>query len=205
MKLSLCAINEVTAERMTFAQQLGIKHICMANPQLPGDGYWDYRALLMLRTSVEDWGIKLETLQHTGGPAWWDKMRFGLPGRDEQIENLQKTIRNMGAAGIHVLGYGNEGVTRTSRTTRNRGGATVTSFDAELMKDAPTAATGPIDDEQMWKNYEYYIKALLPVAEEAGVTLALHPDDPPFSPLAGQARIFRSFAAMKRAMEIAPS
>jgi mannonate dehydratase len=57
----------------------------------------------------------------------------------------------------------------------------------------------------MWANYEYFIKALLPVAEEAGVKLALHPDDPPVESLGGIARIFRSFQGFKRAMEIGDS
>ena len=204
MKLALSAIREVTAERMTFAKQFGVKQICVSNPDLPGEGYWDHKDLVLLRKSVEDWGLNLATIQHTL-PEWWDKMRFGLPGRDEQIENVQKTIRNLGAAGIRILGYGNIGVWRTSRSTRNRGGAQVTSFDAELARDAPIAPGGEISDEEMWDNYTYYLKAILPVAEEAGVKLALHPDDPPYSPLAGQARILRSFEAMKRAMDMLPS
>lgn len=96
-------------------------------------------------------------------------------------ENMQKTIRNMGRAGIPIFGYHFivTGVWRTSSTAPARGGGKVTAFDYEAVKDAPLSFDRVYSEDEIWKNYEYYIKALLPVAEEAGVILALHPDDPP--------------------------
>ena len=73
------------------------------------------------------------------------------------------------------------------------------------MKDAPIAEAGEITDEQMWDNFTYFIKAVIPVAEQAGVKMGLHPDDPPISPIAGIARIMRSYKALKRLTEIVPS
>ncbi|MCY3790354.1 MAG: mannonate dehydratase, partial [Gemmatimonadetes bacterium] len=60
-------------------------------------------------------------------------------------------------------------------------------------------------DEQIWDNVTYFLKAVIPVAEEAGVQMALHPDDPPISPIARVARVFRSHAALQRLIEIVPS
>jgi mannonate dehydratase len=81
----------------------------------------------------------------------------------------------------------------------------VTAFDLEQVKDAPLTHGRVFTEEEMWDNYAYYIKAILPVAEEEGVRLALHPDDPPVPSLGGVARIMRSFDAFKRAMEIGNS
>jgi len=147
---------------------------------------------------------------------------LGLPGRDEQIDNWCKTLRNMGAAGIPILGYHFVPlfVWRTSLNMGGRGGAHVTSFDMELAKNAPLMATPfplvdtsllplsayhPISDEEMWENFTYFLKAVIPVAEEAGVKMALHPDDPPVPSLGGVARIMRSVEAFKRVIETVPS
>ena len=108
---------------------------------------------------------------------------------------------------MEIFGYHwmpNE-VWRTSRTTLGRGGAAVTSFDMEQVKDAPLTHGRVYTEAEIWENYEYYMNAILPVAEEAGVKLALHPDDPPVESLAGVPRLFRNFEGFKRGMEIADS
>jgi mannonate dehydratase len=97
------------------------------------------------------------------------------------------------------------GVWRTSRTTPERGGAHVTSFDYELAKDAPLSHGRVYSEDEMWASYTYFIRAVAPVAEEAGVRLALHPDDPPVPMLGGVARIMRDFDGFRRAMEVADS
>ena len=146
---------------------------------------------------------------------------LGLPERDEQIENCQKTIRNIGAAGIPIFTYNMHAMRfyRTCRHVPGRGGALATSFDIELAKNAPPLAGGPgvdtslipeshrrpISDEEMWDNLTYFLKAVVPVAEESGVKLALHPDDPPIPSIGGVARIMRSPEAFRRAVEIVPS
>jgi mannonate dehydratase len=100
-----------------------------------------------------------------------------------------------------------------------RGGAVATSFDIEMVKNAPLMAGGPdtdsslipeshrrpISDADMWDNLTYFLKAMIPVAEESGVKLCLHPDDPPIPSIGGVARIMREPEAFKRAMEIVPS
>ncbi|MBC7236495.1 MAG: mannonate dehydratase, partial [Chloroflexi bacterium] len=131
----------------------------------------------------------------------------GKPGRDEQIEKVQKTIINMGRAGIRVLGYHFMvlGVWRTGYNPVGRGGARVTVYDHALVANAPRADVAPIDEETMWANLEYFLKAVIPVAEQEGVMMALHPDDPPVPEIAGVARIIRSIDAYKRVMSIIDS
>jgi len=206
MKLGLGAIHELDDATLQFARQLGVGNIIVHTPELRGDGFWEFRDLLMLRTRVEAAGLRLYAIENVPRD-FYDKVRLGLPGRDEQIENVRKTIRNIGRAGIPVLGYDFMlvGVWRTGYSPQGRGGAKVTIYDHELAKRAPTFEMGEFDDETMWANYTYFLEAVVPVAEEEGVMLALHPDDPPVPSIAGTARIFRSIEAYKRVIEIVPS
>ncbi len=181
-------------------------------------GYYELKELAEKRKQIQNAGLRLAAL--AGVPSrWTDKIKLGLPGRDEQIDNYSKTIRNLGAAGIDLLGWkhtlpsrqGQFGL-RTSQTADGRGGARVTSFDYEAVEgpaegywDPPVHEPIETTDDQMWDNVTYFLKAVIPVAEESGVRLALHPDDPPVSPIGGIARIFRSHASLKRLIEIVPS
>jgi mannonate dehydratase len=201
----------------------------MNTPVLPGERRWEYEDILALRLKSEEHGLRFEAIENV--PIhFYDKAMLGLPGRDEQIEHYQATIRNVGRAGIPILGYHfmPNSVWRTSRTTPGRGGAHVTSFDMALVggpanqqrafvaklderKDAiwvmdeAAEERGVVTEAEMWANYEYFARAVVPVAEEAGVKLALHPDDPPVEMLGGIARLFRNVDGFKRAMEITPS
>jgi mannonate dehydratase len=120
----------------------------------------------------------------------------------------------MAAVGIDLLGYNwlPTFVWRTDMKVAGRGGAMVTSFDlgeigagnalASYRLSPTEPLTEPISTEQMWANHQYFLDAVLPVAEEEGVRLALHPDDPPVDePLGGAARIFNSPASLVRARE----
>jgi mannonate dehydratase len=134
---------------------------------------------------------------------FYDKIMLGLPGREEQLANMVETVRNMGRAGIPILGYHfmPNSVWRTSHSTPVRGGATATAFDMELVKDAPLTHGRVYTEAEMWANYDWYMERILPVCEEAGVRMALHPDDPPVTALGGIPRLFRNFENFARAME----
>lgn len=210
MRLAVGQLNQLSDEAILFAKQLGIQDIQFnmfhGSVHLPGEHQWEYLDLLRLRTACEDAGLRLNAIENVP-IKFYIKAMLGLPGRDEQIEHMQNTIRNMGRAGIPIFGYhfAIDGVWRTSNTTLARGGAKVTAFDYAEVENAPLTHGRPYSDEEIWDNYAYYIKAILPVAEEAGVRLALHPDDPPVPQLAGVARIMRNFENFKRAMEIGNS
>jgi len=216
MRVALGQFNELTHERLTFAKQIGVGGVQMNTPLLPEEkGYWEYDDLHKIKARCDSYGLRLEALENVPR-HFYAKAMLGLPGRDEQIENYQKTIRNMGKAGIPLLGYHwmPNGVWRTPDAL-GRGGVRVTAYDANLLDAAPLVAGErevkgfegrTIGHDAMWANYAYFMKAVLPVAEEAGVKLALHPDDPPVPELGGIARLFGTAAGFKRAMEeIAPS
>ena len=206
MRLGLGQFNQISHERLQFVKQLGVKDVLLNTADLPGETRWEFMDLRRLRTEIENAGLRLAALENVP-VKFYDKIMLGLPGRDEQIENIATTIRNIGKAGIEIFGYHwmPNSVWRTSSTTPSRGGALVTSFDMELVKEVPLSHGRMFTEAEMWENYEYYINAILPVTMEAGVKLALHPDDPPVELLAGVARLFRNFEGFKRGMEIADS
>ena len=206
MRVAVGQFSELSREQLSFARQLGATGVQVNTPVLPGETRWELDDLLWLRRRCESYGLRLEAIENTP-ISFYDKAMLGLPGRDEQIEHYQATIRNLGAAGIPILGYHwmPNGVWRTGWASPGRGDARVSSFDMSLVQGDVLTHGRVVTADEMWENYAYFMKAVVPVAEEAGVKLALHPDDPPVPSLGGVARHFHSFEGFKRAMEIAPS
>jgi mannonate dehydratase len=131
-----------------------------------------------------------------------------LPGKDEEIEHTITLVRNLGKLGVPVYCYEWMPVfnwMRTSTTAPARGGALATAYDHSLMKEAPLTEYGEVSDETLWTNLDYFLKAVVPEAEKAGVLLAMHPDDPPLSPIRGIARIMRSVENYQRLLDLYPS
>jgi mannonate dehydratase len=219
MRISLGHIDEFNRDVATFAHQLGLRSVQLHTPSnLPGgDGYWSLAELQALRDECDEAGLALEGLENVPARHFW-KIQRGAPGRDEQIENYLHTVRNMARVGITLLGYHfmPTYVWRTEMGGAGRGGARVTSFDLADVHRGNALATykltpaepidEPIDAATMWANHQYFLDAVLPVAEAEGVRLALHPDDPPVGePLGGAARIFTSPAALEEACRRANS
>jgi mannonate dehydratase len=204
MRVGLGQFNEMTPEMLQFIKQCGCDDFLLNTPRLPGESRWEFRDLLLLRTQAENAGLRLMALENVP-VRFYDKIMLDLPGREQQLANMQETVRNMGRAGIPILGYHfmPNAVWRTSRSTPVRGGATATAFDLELAKNAPLTHDREYTEAELWQNYDWYLERMLPVCEEADVRMALHPDDPPVDyPLGGIPRLFRNFENFARAMEV---
>lgn len=190
----------------TLCKQMDVNYAVAGLPrEQQGMKPWDFTNLLLMKQRFENCGITVEVIE-SRPPA--NKIKLGLPGRDEEIAVIQELIRNMGKVGIPVWCYdfmAEFNWFRTSTTTKTRGGALVSSYDHSLMAEAPFTENAPISEDQLWENLKYYLEAIVPVAEEAKVKIALHPDDPPVSPIRGVSRILTSADALQRAIDLVPS
>lgn len=166
---------------------------------------WDYGPLALYKQHVEDAGFTLGVIEDN--PPM-DLLRLGRPGREAELENVLTLIRNMGRLGIPVLCYNWMpvlGWVRTSVGLAGRGGALVSGYDHDVLKDAPMTSAGEVSESELWDSLEWFLKRAVPVAEMAGVKLAIHPDDPPLSPIRGIARIMSSLDAFQRVVDLVPS
>lgn len=173
---------------------------------IDGDEPWGLDALRRNQALFAEHGFELVALEDT---APMDKVRLGLPGRDEQIEQVITQVRAMGELGIGVLCYNWMALTSWGRTDiaiPARGGALVTGYNAvESESREPLAPDGAITHDQLWEGLEYFVAAVVPEAEAAGVRLGLHPDDPPRTVTRGVPRIMGSVAAFRRVLGMSPS
>ncbi len=204
-KLTKQAGVDVAVGGLPLASDLAVKGDPRPDGSANFEAPWDYMPLFRMKQRYEAAGFRLAVIE--ARPPL-NLAKRGLPGRDEQIDTVCTLLENMGKLGIPVWCY--EWMTdfnwiRTNTATPSRGGSVVTSFDAAALRDAPPSELGPISEETLWETLQYFLERVVPVAEKAGVQLAMHPDDPPLSPIRGVGRIMRSVENFQRLLDLVPS
>ena len=212
--IDLCAVSD-DLSTATGSGLLGISD--------DRDGIWSYEELRDLRAAVEAEGLQLAALENIDPAHWYDVLLDG-PRKLEQLENLKTSIRNAGKAGIPCIGYyfSVAGVFGRTSSFAARGGArSVGYIEADAPKQTPIphgevwnfsydaeAAPGtvpPVGRKEMWERLRSFLEAVIPVAEEAGVQLAAHPDDPPLPELRGAARLVYQPTHFQQLLDLQPS
>lgn len=201
MKLSMLLPPRYDERKWTFAKQIGVNYaITKAMPELSGKAApYDLKALRSIQKEFAEAGFALFGLE--GDQFNMAPIKLGLENRDEWIERYCQMIQNMGRLGIRLLCYNfmsGIGWFRTRTDIRERGGALVSEFQSETAEKEPVEEKLRISEAQLWENMFYFLDAVLPVAQENGVRMSLHPDDPPLSPLKGVGRILTSTESFER-------
>jgi len=200
------AWKDVTDENLNFYKAIGVDDLLVHVPPEMADDRDHTEDFKRLKTFVEDHGLRLYVLHSGLLPR--DQIVYGLPGRDQQLDAWCKVLRAIGAAGVPVTATTFYAISHFRTTpTIGRGGARHSTFNyEELMKDPPHYPGKEITEERLWENITHFLKHIVPVAEEAGVRIALHPDDPPIpEPLGGAARIVVSVENYQRIFDLVPS
>lgn len=213
VKLAAMRGDDTSEENLTFIKQLGLDYVVVWT----SGEKTTYENLLKLRQTIETAGLKIANIGN-GSTHCQDKITLRLPGCDEKIEEYKNFLRVSAKAGYHTSIYAHiaNGIWSTDRE-KTRGGASARGFDLEKARtegvqignnryyvDKPTHGR-VYTEEEIWDNWKYFMKAVVPVAEEAGIRIGIHPDDPPVKTLGGIPRIFSSFEGYKQALEIANS
>lgn len=185
---------------MRRLKQIGIDHVLMPGPPIP----WDEGDLRARIERLRAGGLILCNMMISG----FRNAIYGRPGRDEEIDKVRRSIRAAGKAGLPVVEY-NWYAHRAMEgyyEEIGRAGSGYTSFDYERMRGLPPLEEeGAHTAEQMWANIGYFLKAVVPVAEESGVRLALHPNDPPAPLSRGSEQLMGSIAGWKRLVDVVSS
>ena len=208
MQLSYLFFGFPTEPQATLVRQMGVRYaIAKLDPDLTGDEPpYEFVALKRAKERFADAGFDLIGLE--GDQFDMSRIKLGLEGRDEDIDRYGQMLDNMGELGVHLLCYNfmaGIGWYRTHTEMPERGGALVSGFDADYARTLPLTEYGEVSEGQIWDNYTYFLERVLPIAERAGVQMALHPDDPPVSPLRGIGRIFITANGVRRALALSNS
>ena len=227
MKMTFRWFGESDPVPLKYIRQIpGLYGIVSALYDVPVGEVWPIEKLQALRDRIEANGLKFEVVESV--PVHED-IKLGKPGRDRLIANFQQNLRNCGAVGVKVVCYNFMPVfdwTRTEMAMVLPDGSTTLAFDANTVAgiDPEKGVALPgwdqsyrpeqlkglldeyraVDEEALWANLEHFLKAVIPVAEAAGVKMAMHPDDPP-RPIFGLPRIVKNYDDLNRLVRIVDS
>jgi mannonate dehydratase len=224
MKMSFRWYGASDPVRLEYIRQIpGLHGIVSAIYDVPVGEVWPMEAILALKARIEGQGLAFEVVESV--PVHED-IKLGRPTRDVLIEHYIQNIRNLAAAGVRVICYNFMPVFDWTRTVLDRklaDGSTTLAFDTREVErldlsqgialpgwdasyqpgelKALLAAYGALGEAQLWDNLAYFLEAIIPVAQEVGIGMAMHPDDPP-RPIFGLPRIVKNRADLARLVRL---
>ena len=211
IKIAIQASPEPSAEDLQFIQQLGVEWVVLWTDATKSSyAYYASRRELYEKHGLKVYGMGNLDVHNQA------EIVLNLPGRDAKVAQYKQHLRDLGRAGIPYTTYAHMANGIWSNTPEAaRGGAPARAFDAHHPQqghwknehyDLPLSHNRAYTQEEIWKNFTSFIQEVAPVAEEAGVLIGIHPDDPPWPELAGVPRcIFSSFDGYQRALDLAGS
>ena len=190
--------SNTSDEFLLFCQQIGLRWARLEYNDGP-----DVDTIRGIQQRFGKYGVRLYAVTHSSYRS--QRIQLGEPGRDEDIETYRTFLRSMGTLGIPVATYDfHPGNTYTTDMVERRGYRTREFNLQDFRTKVEKQRFGRVyTAEDIWANYTYFVKAVLPLAEEMGVKMALHPDDPPVAMMNGVAKLFINYDGYKRAEEIA--
>jgi mannonate dehydratase len=218
-------LHNPTDARLTLSAQLGVEHIAVEMGRELHDasdtGRWDPAKVKRLQERAGAVGTAVDVIGLEMGSLLVDTIRGNTARRDAQLEVIAHNIRVAGAAGVPCLKYALHmiGIPRTGRTVGRGGAQYPRSAFAEATDEALATYTGgaagrnlraevgPVSPEESWDAFACFLERAIPVAEESGVALAFHPQDPPLPPggLRGFHHVLGSVAGLKRYLDLSRS
>ena len=199
-KLCLSSSRNADIKGMRKIKQLGIDYVLMGGPPIP----WKVEDLTETMNKFRENGLTVINMMIGG----FNNVILGREGRDEEIAKVKESLEAAGKAGLPVVEY-NFYVKRLTEGYYNvegRGGSGYLGFNYDTVKDKPAdPEIGIHSSEELWNNLSYFLRAVIPVAEKAGVRMALHPNDPPAPFSYGSAQIMADLRGWKRLTEIVNS
>lgn len=192
--------REISDEAIRRVRQIGVEHVLMGGPKMP----WDEASLRTIVDKCKSGGLSVGNMMIAGIP----NTIYARPGRDQEIENFKSSIQAAGKVGLPVIEY-NFYAHRAIEgyyAEEGRGGSGLTAFDADKVKDLPPLPEeGAHTLDEIWKNITYFLKAVIPTAEQSNVRLALHPNDPPVALSRGSGQIMGTVEGWKHLIEVVNS
>jgi mannonate dehydratase len=208
--------HSVADDVLKVMAAFGVNHVCSTLPSARLDEKWSVETLLRLRERIETYGIKLEMVPLPLSSSPIERVEFKhimlgqSPDRDREIDDICQMLRNCSKAGIPAVKYNMSilGVVRTE-STPGRGGSHYSTFVYDQAKqDPPLTAAGRVTEEIAWERITYFLKRVVPVAQEYKVKMACHPHDPGMPKgkgFRGVERVLGSVEGLKKFIDISPS
>ena len=207
MKFTHLLFGNQPDEKWQLVRQMGITEVIVKlAPELTGTASInDFDSFRRSQEIYAENGFEIIGLE--GDQIDMIPIKLGLPGREQQIEKYARMLENMGTLGVKLLCYNfmATGWYRTHKGLPERGGALVSGFQYETSEQEPISKYGTFSESQIWENYHGFVEQIMPIAEANGVKMALHPDDPPISPVNGIGRILTSADAVRKALSFSSS